>query len=67
MKEKLTYEKAFGELSRIVEEIEEGTIKLDTLKLKIDRATELITFCRGRLLTTEEEFKKALDKLDASE
>jgi exodeoxyribonuclease VII small subunit len=67
MKEKLNYEKAFGELTKIVEEIEEGTIKLDMLKEKIDRATELITFCRGRLRATEEEFNKALGKLEVKE
>ena len=64
MKEKPTYEKAFAELTRIVEEIEAGTTKLDTLKEKIDRATELINFCRGRLRATEEEFNKALEKLE---
>lgn len=67
MKEKLTYEKAFSELKTIVDEIEEGTIKLDMLKDKIDRATELITFCRGRLRMTEEEFNKAVEKLDLKE
>ena len=64
MKEKLTYEKAFAELSKIVEEVEKGKTTLDMLKAKIDRATELITFCKLRLRVTEEEFSKAIEKLD---
>jgi exodeoxyribonuclease VII small subunit len=63
MKEKLTYQKAYDELAKIVEEIEEGKVKLDTLSDKITRATELIGFCQSGLRSAEEEFKKALGKL----
>ena len=66
MKEKLTYENAYKELNNIVHEIEDSIIKLDSMKEKIDRATELITFCRGRLRETEEEFNKAMEKLETN-
>ena len=63
MKEKLTYQKAYDELAKIVEEIEEGKVQLDTLSDKITRAIELIGFCQSRLRSAEEEFKKAVGKL----
>jgi len=63
MKETMTYKKAFEELSKIVEEIDSEKVQVDTLSEKINRAIELITFCQTKLRTTEEEFKKALEKL----
>ena len=62
MKEKLNYEKAFAELSKIVEEMEGGSIKLDQLKTRIDRANELISFCREQLRSTEDDVNKAIEK-----
>lgn len=62
MKKTLTYKTAFEELSGIVSEIESEKVQVDTLSEKINRATELIEFCRLKLRTTEEEFLKALEK-----
>ncbi|MCD4695731.1 MAG: exodeoxyribonuclease VII small subunit [Bacteroidales bacterium] len=55
----LTYNKALGELEKIVKQIESEEIQLDTLSEKIKRATELIEFCKTKLRTTEEEFEKS--------
>jgi len=63
MKKTLTYQEAFNELERIVEEIETGKIQLDVLSEKISRAAELIEFCRTRLRTVEDEFLKTREKL----
>ena len=63
MKEKLTYQKAWDELTKIVEDIENGKVQLDTLSEKIARATTLIGFCQARLRATEDEFNKAVEKL----
>jgi exodeoxyribonuclease VII small subunit len=63
MKNTTTYKKAFDELSNIVEEIDNEKVQVDALTEKINRAIELIGFCQSKLRTTEEEFKKALEKL----
>jgi len=55
----LTYNKALGELEKIVKQIESEEIQLDALSEKIKRATELIEFCKTKLRTTEEEFEKS--------
>ena len=59
MKTSLTYEKAYNELENIVKEIEDETIQLDTLSMKIKRAAELIEFCKTKLRNIEDEFEKA--------
>jgi len=61
---KLTYQKAFEELQKIVSYIEDEEIGLDDLTNKVRRATELIEFCQNRLRSTEEEFNKALSQLE---
>lgn len=63
MKNMMTYKKAFDELSKIVEDIENEKVQVDTLSEKINRATELIEFCSEKLRSTEDEFKKSLGRL----
>ncbi len=63
MKNTMTYKEAFEELSKIVEEIDSEKVQVDTLSEKINRANELITFCQAKLRSTEEEFKKMVEKL----
>ena len=57
-KAELTYEKAYIELQKIVEEIESENVSLDNLSAKIKRAAELLNFCQTKLKSTEEEFIK---------
>ncbi|NTW31243.1 MAG: exodeoxyribonuclease VII small subunit [Bacteroidetes bacterium] len=45
----LTYSKAYTELSKLVEQIEDDKIQLDTLADKVRQAKELIEFCETRL------------------
>ena len=63
MKNTMTYKEAYEELSKIVEEIDSEKVQVDTLSEKINRAIELITFCQTKLRSTEEEFRKAVEKL----
>lgn len=60
-KEKLTYEKALAELQSIVNDLEEDAIGIDQLSEKINRAAELIGFCREKLRSTEEEVDRLLE------
>ena len=59
----MTYKKAFDELSKIVEDIDNEKVQVDTLAEKINLALDLIQFCQTKLRSTEEEFIKALEKL----
>lgn len=63
MKSPLTFEKAFNELARIIEEIDSGKVKIDTLSEKINKARELIKFCQDSLRSTEEEFQNAMKEI----
>jgi exodeoxyribonuclease VII small subunit len=63
MSEKINYTQAFEELQRIVSEIEMGEISVDELSEKVKRAAQLITICRSKLSTTEEDVNKILKEL----
>ena len=54
---KLSYELAYAELQRIMQEVQSEAVGIDDLTAKIARASELIRFCRERLRMTEEEVK----------
>lgn len=49
MKTKLTFDKAFSELEKLVEQIEDENIQLDELAEKVKEANELIKFCETKL------------------
>ena len=51
--ESLNYESAYAELQQIVTGLQGETIGIDDLAAKIERARELIRFCRERLRATE--------------
>ena len=61
MNKEATYEAAVTELSAIIRELEDETVSVDALGKKVKRATELIRFCKEKLLKTEEEVKGILD------
>ncbi|MFA4853488.1 MAG: exodeoxyribonuclease VII small subunit [Bacteroidales bacterium] len=56
----LTYNKAYSELSKLVDQIEDDNIQLDTLADKVKQAKELIELCETKLRTIEKEVKTAL-------
>jgi exodeoxyribonuclease VII small subunit len=62
----LTYSQALKELESIISEIESEEVNVDTLTEKVKRATYLITFCKGRLKSTDEEVRKVLSGLEDS-
>ena len=51
---KLTYEEALQELQQIVVQLQEDAASVDELSEKVQRAAELIAYCREKLRTTEE-------------
>lgn len=66
MSNTLTYQEAFFELQKIVEEIEKGETEIDELSKKINRASKLIEICHTKLTATEKEVELLLNKLNDS-
>lgn len=62
-KQELTYTKAKQELEGIVKSIESGTLDVDALTDMVKRASELITFCKEKLATTDDKLQKLLDEI----
>ena len=60
METPLTYEAAYAELQEIVTALENETISVDELALKVKRATQLVEFCQGKLKSTEAELDKII-------
>lgn len=58
------YKEAFEELQDIVTEIEQGEISVDELSEKVKRASRLISICKKKLSTTEEDVNQILKELD---
>ncbi|MCF1716794.1 exodeoxyribonuclease VII small subunit [Flavihumibacter sp. RY-1] len=60
METPLTYESAYAELQEIVTALENETISVDELALKVKRATQLVAFCQEKLKSTETELDKII-------
>jgi exodeoxyribonuclease VII small subunit len=56
----LTYNKAYNDLSKLVDQIEDDKIQLDTLADKVKQAKELIDYCETKLRTIDKEVKAVL-------
>lgn len=61
MEQEITYEKAIAELQSLVNDLQEDAIGIDQLSVKIERAAELIRFCREKLRSTEEEIDRLFE------
>ena len=58
-----SYESAFEELNIILGEIEDEEVPVDTLSTKVQRASELLSYCRFMLKRTESNVQDILSKL----
>lgn len=61
MDKKITYDEATKQIEGILTKLRNNEISVDELSNEVKRATELITLCRDRLRSTEEELKKILE------
>lgn len=59
--ENLTYETAFSELQKILQDLQNEAVGIDQLGEKVVRANTLIQFCRERLRQTEAELGALLE------
>ena len=65
MNQDLNYKNALDELTQIAAAIEDESIAVDELALKVKRAAELIDFCQTKLKNTDSEVKKILAQMEA--
>jgi len=59
----ISYNQAFEELQKILEDIKEQNIDVDKLAAKVKRAKELISICEGRIKQAEMEVKEVTKTL----
>jgi len=67
MEQTITYELAYKELADISSAIENETISVDELAVKVKRASELINICRSKLRDAESEVNKIINQMDNDE
>lgn len=58
----ISYNDAMAETEKILAELREESIDVDTLTAKVKRASELIELCKAKLRKTEEEVGKLFDE-----
>ncbi len=58
----LTFDKAFSELEKLVGQIEDENIQLDTLAEKVKEANELIKYCETKLRSITGDIDKQIIK-----
>ena len=63
MSKDISYTDALNELNEISRAIDNESIPLDELAAKVKRASELITICRAKLRSTEDEVKKIIGEM----
>lgn len=63
MSKKLTYDAAFAELCKILNNLQSDDTGLDQLSDMLKKAAELTEFCKAKLRTIEED----IDKVNPSE
>ncbi len=66
-KNEFSYKKAIDEIENIMYKLENEEIDLDELSKNVKRASELITKCKGKLKSTENEIEKIIDKINPQE
>ena len=59
--EKKTYGEAMERIRTIIASLQDENTDIDTLAERVKEASELIAFCRAKLLKTEAEVGKVLD------
>lgn len=61
---KKSYDKAYAELQKILEGLQGDSVSIDKLSDKINKANELINFCKTRLREVESELEDTEVQMD---
>jgi exodeoxyribonuclease VII small subunit len=64
MEQTLTYDQAYKELEAIAKDIENESISVDELAVKVKRAAELIKICEVKLKSAETEVNNIINQID---
>lgn len=62
-KKEQTYSGAIAEIEAIIKKIENSDLNLDEVGNDVERAMELIRFCKSKLHATEDNINKMLESL----
>ncbi len=63
-KENPSFSSAMSELEAILQRIDDDAIDVDRLAEELQRATELLELCRGKIRKAEVEVKQIVEKLE---
>ncbi len=63
MSEELTYEAAYIELKKILSDLQNDDVTVDTLTSKVKRARYLLEFCQKKLANVDEDVSRLLQDL----
>ncbi|MCF8335937.1 MAG: exodeoxyribonuclease VII small subunit [Bacteroidales bacterium] len=64
-KQQLKYGDAIEEIEKILKQIENEELDVDDLTSKVKRVSELLSLCKKKLRTTEEEVENILKDIEA--
>ncbi|MBP5278302.1 MAG: exodeoxyribonuclease VII small subunit [Prevotella sp.] len=62
MDQQVKYEEAMRQLEEIVAKIENNELDIDQLTTQLKKAKELISFCKEKLVKTDEEIKQIIEE-----
>ena len=65
MTEEIGYGDAMRELDEILEELERDDLDVDVLAARVQRASELIQLCRGRIARAQADVDRVVTDLEA--
>ena len=66
-KKSVTYKEATAKLEKILKDLEDNELDIDDLEQKVKQAADMIEFCKEKLLRTDIEIEKILQKLESPE
>ena len=67
MSDEIGYADAMGELDDILEELERDDLDVDVLAVRVQRASELIQLCRGRIARAQADVDRVVTDLESLE
>lgn len=65
MSEEIGYADAMRELGDILEELERDDLDVDVLAVRVQRASELIQLCRGRIARAQSDVDRIVTDLES--
>ena len=65
MSEEIGYADAMRELDDILEELERDDLDVDVLAVRVQRASELIQLCRGRIARAQADVDRVVTDLES--